>query len=175
MGVRYIVALIVVVLVASVVALVLIRHRQEYGPTIPREARVEGFVFASGVDGKNILDTTKGTFTADMVMDPPVTVPMRLTKAEMAEIVAKMRAIDFFSYPTVFVPQDITGAGSPHGSFMLRVITDQGDKVVRWADDSVSTTDPRADRLRALDALIWHIIARKPAFKRLPKPKGGYI
>ena len=49
-----------------------------------------------------ILDTFKGTYTKDMVMDPSITVPLSLSEEEMDRIYQKMVEIDFFNYPDKF-------------------------------------------------------------------------
>ena len=81
------------------------------GPELPREpaspsaVALTELVFAYGHGGKNVLDTAKGTFTKDMIADPPLTVGLRLTEAELERIAKKMAEIGFLAYPEVFEPR----------------------------------------------------------------------
>ena len=137
---------------------------------------LEGLVFSFGPGAKNVLDTTRGTFTKDMVLASPVTVPMTLSDEEMARIARKMEEIDFFSYPESYVTPDDGGGGwaEPHETYIFRVSTSQGTKVVKW-DDSLFNDDERAADLRDLAGLVREIISVKPEYKQLPSPEGGYL
>jgi len=84
-------------------------------------------IFKFGVKGpasepKNVLNTIKGTFTKDMVIDPPVTVKLRLTEEELEIIHRKMVEIGFFQYPTVFrvrvPPWDSIGIVTPYSTYL---------------------------------------------------------
>ncbi len=59
-------------------------------------------IFKYGVDAKNILNTFEGTYTKDMIPDPPIATKLSLTREELDTIYKKMVDIDFFSYPDVF-------------------------------------------------------------------------
>ena len=136
---------------------------------------LEGLVFAFGPGAKNVLDTTRGTFTKDMILASPLTVPMTLSDEEMARIAAKVHEIDFFSYPESYVtPDDGSGGwGFPHSTYVFRVTTREGTKVVEW-EDALFNDDERAARLRSLARLIEGIIMARPEYERLPPPEGGY-
>ena len=142
-------------------------------PTAPA---VGGLVFSYGVGAKNVLDTTRGRFTKDMILASPITVPMELSAGEMARIFAKLHEIGFFSYPAVFsVPSaERGGQMTPFASYRLAVKTDTGAKVVTW-DDRFGSDNERALRLRGLARLIESIIVAKPDYRRLPEPQGGYL
>ena len=139
-------------------------------------ATLEGLVFAFGPGAKNVLDTTRGTFTKDMILASPITVPMTLTDAEMARIARKVDEIDFFSYPPVYEVSLTEGGGwmSPHPTYRFVITTPRGTKAVEW-EDAVFNDDERAAGLRSLARLIERIIMDKPEYKRLPPPEGGYL
>ena len=137
--------------------------------------QVTALVFAYGVGAKNVLDTTSGTFTKDMILASPITVPMKLTEREMARIARKIDAIDFFSYPATYTtPEDGGGWMEPHQSYRFSVTTAEGTKTVTW-EDAVFNDDERAADLRGLARLIERIIHARPEYKALPEPEGGYL
>lgn len=150
-------------------------HDPSPSPTSPG-LTLEGLIFAFGPGAKNVLDTTRGTFTKDMILASPITVPLRLSNTEMARIARKMDEIDFFSYPPVYKVRLIEGGGwmSPHPTYRFIVTTPGGMKVVKW-QDAVFNDDRRAGGLRSLARLIEGIIMAKPEYKRLPPPEGGYL
>lgn len=145
-------------------------------PPPPWTGGISGLVFAYGVGARNVLDTEAGTFTADMILASPVTVPLRLTDAEMARIARKMEEIDFFSYPEKYVTPERGDSGwvTPYLTYVFRVTTQQGTKVVEW-EDQVVNDDSGAANLRELADLIRGMIQAKPAYQTLPEPEGGYL
>ena len=150
-------------------------HDPSPSPT-STDRTLDGLVFAFGFGAKNILDTEAGTFTADMILASPITVPMTLTQEEMARIARKVEEIDFFSYPESYVTPDDGrgGRGEPHDTYIFRIATSRGTKVVEW-EDGLFNDDQRAAMLRDLAGLIKEIIMAKPEYKRLPSPEGGYL
>ena len=59
-------------------------------------------IFQYGVGARNELNTFEGTYTKDMIMDPPITVNLTLSKEELDIIYQKMIEINFFGYPDEF-------------------------------------------------------------------------
>ena len=142
-------------------------------PTAPA---ITGLVFAYGVGAGNVLDTTRGTFTKDMITASPITIPMELSAGELARIYEKMDAIGFFSYPAVFTAPVAAGGGeiTPFVTYRFVAQTGAGSKVVEWADKAPSD-DERARGLRSLARLIEGIIVAQPEYRKLPEPQGGYL
>lgn len=141
---------------------------------------IRSLVFAFGPAGaKNVLDTGRGTFTKDMLLGSPLTVPFRLTDDEMARIARKMEEIDFFSYPSAFEPETPSGNHPfpPVGmepTYRFEVRTDSGTKAVEWTVEWLPSGG-RARDLLDLATLIRTIITSKPEYKALPEPEGGYV
>jgi hypothetical protein len=54
--------------------------------------------FRYGVGAKNVFDTYTGTFTKDLIGDPPVTIKMALTEDELLRIEAKLEEVLGISY-----------------------------------------------------------------------------
>jgi len=141
-------------------------------------------IFKYGVKGpddepKNVLNTIKGTFTKDMVVDPSITVKLRLTDEELRRIYEKMVEIGFFHYPAKFRVHVPLGASicivTPFSSYHFRVVSHGVVvKQLRW-DDEICNDNERAESLRGLVRLICEIIESKAEYKKLPKPRAGYI
>ena len=148
-------------------------------PSTPAQSAapaLTGLVFAYGVGARNVLDTTRGTFTKDMITASPITVPMAISDAELARISAKMNAIGFFSCPAVFSVPAAAGGGevTPFVTYRFAAQTAAGTRVVEWAD-KVPSEDQRAQGLRSLARLIEAIIVATPEYKKLPEAQGGYL
>ncbi|MFC1919116.1 hypothetical protein ACFLWW_04025, partial [Chloroflexota bacterium] len=90
---------------------------------LPSEADFN-LIFKYGVMARNELDTFQGTYTKDMVADPPITVNLSLTEEELDRIHRKMLEIDFFNYPetfTVSVAQgEKVGIVTPYSSYYFK-------------------------------------------------------
>ena len=157
------------------------RHRQ------PGSASGAGLslVFKYGVGAKNVLDTAKGTFTKDMIVDPARKVALRLTAEELDRISAKMDEIDFWSYPDVLrfeTPADgVVTMVTPYTSYYFRAERGGTVKELRWDDQNVDQAVP-ATRLRGLIALIrrhYRVQRRVPgaarAARRLHVSRGNQV
>ena len=140
-------------------------------------------VFEYGVGGaptKNALDTARGTFTKDMIMDPAVTVKMKLGEDDLERIRNKMDEIHFWEYPDVLEPEprgDGTGmAVTPYSSYYFKVERNGAVKEVTWENQYLySDETSRAKNLKDLAQLIWGIITSTDEYKALPEPRGGYL
>lgn len=135
-------------------------------------------IFRYGVGAKNVLNTFKGTYTRDMVGDPPITVRLCLSEEELDRIYQKMVEIDFFNYPDKFHVQvhleGVVGEVPPYSTYHFKVKYNNSEiKELVWADNIISENE-RADKLRELIKFIIEIIESKPEYKRLPEPRGAY-
>jgi hypothetical protein len=135
-------------------------------------------VFKYGVGAKNVLDTARGTFTKDMIVDPSITVDLRLTREDLDRIAARMDETDFWSYPEVLeyeIPADgMIRAVTPYSSYYFRAQRAATVKELTWEDEHADQSG-RATRLRELTVLIREIIESRPEYKALPEPRGGYM
>lgn len=135
-------------------------------------------IFRYGIGAGNELNTFNGTFTRDMVMDPPVTINLILTEEEKGIIMQKMVEIDFMSYPDRFSvevpPGQAIGERMPFPSYYFKV--EYGSQVKElWWDDKIINENEKADVLRGLIDLITGIIESKKEYQELPAPRGGYL
>jgi hypothetical protein len=145
------------------------------------EASQYDLVFVYGVKGNrpdpvNKLDTTRGTFTKDMVSDPPLTFKLTLADEEMARIMERVEEMGFLSYPSLYAPPmgPVVGSVTPYSTYHLKLYRDGAMvKQVRMDTDRVSD-DPITENLVSLFTLIIDIIESTDAWKESPKPRGGY-
>ena len=134
-----------------------------------------GFVLAFGVAARNVLDTFAGTFTKDMIVDPPVTTELRLSPEELARLYRRMAEIKIEAYPRDFRPADTgEGFGSPYSSYRLRLRADGRELAISW-EDLNSSSAPEATGLRQLFQDIRLMIEARDEYKRLPAARGGYM
>ena len=144
-----------------------------------RESPISDFdlEFKYGITAGNVLNTFQGTYTKDMVADPPITVDFTLSEEEKEEIYLKMVEINFFDYPDKFsievLPDAIMTMVTPHNSYYFRVVDGSQTKELQW-DDDIKNPDQQADRLRELIILIRNIIESKEDYKALPTPTSAY-
>ena len=149
----------------------------------PQQGSTSGLnlVFKYGVGGaptKNVLDTASGTFTKDMIMDPPVTVKLKLSGDDLNRIRSKMDEIGFWDYPDVFEPEP-RGEGmmvTPYSSYYFKVERDGAVKEVTWENQYLYLDESlRATNLKELAQLIWGMIQATDEYKAFPEPRGGYM
>jgi hypothetical protein len=144
-----------------------------------RELQISGFdlEFKYGITARNVLNTFEGTYTKDMVADPPITIDLTLSEEEKEEIYLKMEEIDFFDYPDEFSVEISPGTTvtmvTPYSSYYFRVARDSQIKELRW-DDNIKNPDEQADRLRELIMLIRDIVESKEEYRALPTPTSAY-
>ena len=130
------------------------------------------FVFSYGVNSKNGLNTIKGQYTKDMVIDPAVTTKLILSDEEMNSIYSDMKKINILNYPEDYNPKS-NMMRTPFETYSLKIIFDGGEKNISWKDENVSKTK-EAVQLRELFLKIQGIIIGKDEYKKLPPANGGY-
>jgi hypothetical protein len=130
-------------------------------------------IFRYGVGAKNVLDTFNGTYTRDMVIDPPVTVNLSLSNEELQNIYQKMIEISFFSYPENVPPRPNLTV-YPHQDYYVKVQCDSKTKEVSWSYESMFEQD-FGDGLTQLVNCITHTIESREEYRKLPTPNAGYI
>ena len=135
-------------------------------------------IFKYGVGARNELNTFDGTYTKDMIMDPPITVNLSLSREELDRIYHKMIEINFFGYPDEFSvsipPGQSVGMVTPYCSYYFRVEYNSKVKELWW-EDNIINQDEKAEKLRELIKLIKDIIESKEEYKKLPSPSSGYL
>lgn len=159
----------------------------------PKNESGFNLIFKYGIGARNILDTYRGTFTKDMILDPSVTVKLILTEEELDGIYRKIAEIDFFNYPEEFSvalePDPPVGLVTPYASYYFKV-EHKGEVKELWWDDEIVWQNKwlrdskdkiffknrdEAEKLYELISIIREIIENKPEYKELPEPTGGYM
>jgi len=146
-------------------------------PAVP--ASDFALIFEYGACGTDRLDTFRGDFTKDRLVESAVTIPITVTLSDKISIYQKIIAIDFFSYPSHYeIPVALAGsvtAIEPANHYLFIVRNEGQTKAVEWLDNIVEPKTAEADRLRELASLLMEMIDAKPEVKRLPAPNGGCI
>lgn len=140
------------------------------------------FIFKYGVDARNMLNTFEKTYRKDMIVDPFITVELSLPNEELDSIYQKMIEIDFFNYPdtfSIYLPGKGYGIHTPYYSYYFKVECDSIIKELWWEDKieyyDKKLKDEKAKKLKELIKYIINIIESKEEYKKLPKPRGGYL
>ena len=138
-----------------------------------------GFVLEFGSCSIDKLDSFKGEFTQDRVVEPSITIPLELSGEQMMLIYGKMVEINVADYPEVFeVPKPLFGEvvmiSSPY-NYDLIVQNGESRISIRWTDNMIQPTIPKADQLRELFRLIIQIVQEHPGYLQLPEVNFGCI
>jgi hypothetical protein len=138
-----------------------------------------GFVLEFGSCSIDKLDTFTGEFTQDRVNEPDLTIPLELSTDQMQMTYEGMVEIDLASYPEEFkVPEPLFGevvrTSSPF-YYALQLENGSIKISIRWLDDLVEPTTPKADRLREWFDMIINMIYDHSAYQQLPKVNFGCI
>lgn len=149
-------------------------------PTQPPQLEPNfAFVFKYGSCNTDILDTDAGTFTKDMLIEPAVTVDLRLSDTQMQAVFEKMVAIHFFDYPEVFsipIPKSgEVGIITPSTRYEIVVWNGEITKTLIWQDEIFDPTTAEADNLRELFQWMINMIQEHPEYKKLPERQAGCI
>jgi hypothetical protein len=158
-----------------------IAHGEPTHPT-PRSATPPAdfaLIFDSSPCGIGRLDTFRGTYTQGPLWDPPETIPLRLSRAELGGIYATMGEIDLFSYPDGYevpVPPDGTSTMMvPAPNYYLKVRMGGRTNALSWHDEITDPNPPEARRLRRLMRLLENTIRSRSEVKALPETARGCL
>ena len=136
-----------------------------------------GFRFEFGSCFTDVLDTFDGTFTKDLIFDPAVTIPFRLSDEQMMAVYGKMIEIDFFGYPDVFViptPRSgPLGIQTPAERYHIVVRNGGMSKALDWIDEIREPWSREAENLSSLFDMIKEMISVSPEYRQLPERNGG--
>lgn len=140
-----------------------------YNPSYPEDFEI---VFKYGVRTRNILNTSAGTYTKDLIQDPPVTTELTLTERELDTIWQLIQENRFYTLEEQSWAR--AQSISPEYKYTLFVHAEgYSDKGVTMTD-LYSNYPPNEEAFFNITKKIVSIIENKPAYKALPKPRGGY-
>ena len=151
-------------------ALILIDAQMQL-PSIPPRKSDVNLLFKYGVGERNELNTFNNSYTKDMIIDPPITIGLYLSDAEMEQISQEMVAINFFNLSETFPLSE--KLVMPSEGYYVRVQNGSMTKEVSWSTNSElnSTTE---NNLQQLANCITGIVEKRPEYTRLPPPNGAY-
>jgi hypothetical protein len=158
-------------MVFSVILMMFAASLQNTGSPSPKNDF--NLLFKYGVGAKNGLNTFEGTYTKDMVLDPPITIKLTLSDAELEQIRQKMVEIGFFDYPENF-PLRTDFEVTPRTDYYIRVENGSSVKEVSWNSNSMLENNVQDNLLQLVD-LIRSVVEQKPEYKALPPARGGYL
>lgn len=121
---------------------------------------------------RNILDTEKGTFTKDMILDPEITIKLVFSDSELETVWKSILENDFYN----LTEQSEARASSVSPSFEYILTVSGGqypDTTVSMVDLQLHYTSDETKFLNITETIV-KIIESKQAYKELPEPRGGY-
>ena len=172
-------------LLAAAAALTRANPGQNGGPEQPSGGLPDtmpagfGFVASYGVGAYNVLDTTAGTFTKDLIMAGTVTAELRLSKEELEDLYHDLAAMDILGYPSPYEPEaESTGPTqfvTPCQTYELDLyVGDAHLRTLEWVDEHL-WAGPEAEALRAWFAKLKGMVEAKVEWLSLPPAEGGYL
>ena len=131
-------------------------------------------LFRYGVGSHNILNTTDGTFTKDMISDDPITIELILTESELDRIWELAHENKFYELDE-HNPGPRNYSVVPHETYRLTVrAEDYPEKKVIMGDLGGNYTKNETRFLRIVK-YIRNVIENRSEYKALPKPRDGYV
>jgi len=128
-------------------------------------------IFRYGVGAKNELNTFNNTFTKDMVIDPPITVNLKLSNNEFESIYQKINKLKLFNKGESTKSSQPNVSVIPCSSYYLNVQDNSNQKELFWDN----CRGRISDKFQQFTDFIILIIKSKEEYKKLPPTKGGYI
>jgi len=130
-------------------------------------------LFKYGVGSRNILDTREGTFTKDLILDPPITVELSLTEEELQTVWVCLHRNHFYDMPES-IPSSSNTEMIPHETYKLTVWAEGYLKKKVIMDDPYGRYSLEERRYLRIVGKLKELIRSKPVYKTLPEPRGGY-
>ncbi len=126
--------------------------------------------------GKDQIDTYKGTFTKDLVMDGTKTIEFKLPNYIKKDIYNSMMDIDIMSFPDTLKVEGMSV--TPSCDYKLTVTIKGKTKVIIWNEGFYTdmTTNLPKDNVNFLKLVkdIRDYIYSTDEYKNMPKANGGY-
>ncbi len=131
-------------------------------------------IFKYGVGARNELNTFDGTFTKDMIVDDPITIPLELTSAELEGVRQKIDELNLFKEQEAYQGDTFTLV-HPCSNYDLYVESGGVQKRLMWDCEKPVSNSSENAALDTFTAYIRSIVESKEAYKKLPEPQGGYL
>ncbi len=135
--------------------------------------RYGGHESSYGVGPKNELNTFNGTYTRDMVQDPPITVSLVLTKNELSGIQRKVAELALFNLPSNFSRKEGEWV-IPQFDYYLKIQNGSQTKEINWNTNSFIDSISKSS-LDSMEIYLLGIIEQRQEYQALPTPNGAYL
>lgn len=127
---------------------------------------------------KNSLNTLRGIFTKDLVLNGKAKTKLDLTEVEMKEIEKYIAKNNIMDYPDEITFETKTDIGRMKS--YLTIYLDGKKKLIEWNSfrnwkDYTEDMKKQVDILNSLETKIIEFIENKEEFKKLPPRKCGYL
>ena len=103
-----------------------------------------------------------------MIMDPPVTIKLKLSNSELAGIYQKINDLQLLEKDEEPTEKDMIV--KPCSSHYLKIQIDSTQKEMSWDN----CRGKISDRYQQITNYIISVIESREEYKKLPFPKGGY-
>jgi len=121
-------------------------------------------------------------YIRDMVLDPPQKIIIKLTPKERDEILKKIQAINFFSYPDVYKFESSDSAKTatltqPCTNFNLTIFLNDSMKYVAWNNchTGVPSKNNMYEQLEELRQLIDNFLLSRDSYKKSKPPRAMHF
>jgi len=135
------------------------------------------FIYSFGIGGKSVFDSAKNTFTADMVCDPSIEVPIYFSDAEKQAIKQVILENHFFSLGNFTQSCDKSGmciVTSPEEITTLSVTNDGKSHIIQHRESFVYTNNEDYLRFNKITKTIEDTLYSKDSLKNIPTPRCAY-
>ncbi len=140
---------------------------------VPNRPEDFSIIFRYGVGAHNVLDTSKGTYTKDMIVGDDITINFKLSSYELDVIWALICQNDFFELDEQVDGPWIT-ARSHYPTYTLTVnARGYPDKQLTMKGCDFNHSDSERSFIKIVGKIVT-MIEGKRAIKSLPEPRGGY-
>ncbi len=140
---------------------------------VPERPNNFTLIFKYGIGSRNILDTREGTFTKDLILDPPITVELSLTEEELQTVWVYLHRNHFYDMPES-IPHSSNTVITPHETYKLTVWAEGYPKKKVIMDDPYGRRSLEERRCLRIAGRLKELIRSKPVYKTLPEPRGAY-
>ena len=128
-----------------------------------------------GVNLNNAFDTYQGTVTKDLIENGVAHAKLSLTTKELTQVYDEMNSIHVFAQKKFIPPKtnDTVCVQDPHEDEEWS-ITVNGETITHHISGAFCEPTEDAKQFRQLRDMIWAIIEKKEAYRKLPEAVGGY-
>ena len=160
--------------IIGIVAYTQERQKTQSSDTEPPISISFNLIFKYGVGARNELNTFDGTFTKDMIVDDPITIPLELTEAELKGIRQKIDELNLFKEQEAYQGDTFTLV-TPCSSYDLYVESEGIQKRLTWDCEKPMSNSSENPELETFTEYIRFIVESKEVYKKLPEPQGAYL